>query len=270
MDGKLRRGGASRLKKAIGRAGERIARGAPVVLLLDLDGTLADFKVDPRRVSLPASTRRTLSKFAKKHRVVIVTGRSATQAAAIVGVPRVEVVGLHGREHLRGRKLVRRPVAKKTRVALSRLLLVALSLSAPLAGSRVENKLPGGVAFHTRGSKPGAAKRAEAAFLRAIERERKNGVEAMLGKRVVEARAAGCSKGTAVLAVLVETPGDAVVLFAGDDRTDEDAHEALVAHHALTVLVAKRPRPTHAKLRAPGIAAFARALANLAWYLPDR
>lgn len=269
MDGELRRRGSARLKRAIERAGERIARGAPLLLMLDLDGTLTDFEVDPKDVSLPAATRKLLDRFVRAGaRVVIVTGRDAKSTAAIVRVPRLEIVGLHGRETLRGKRLVRRPVARTTLAALGRLLAIARALAADLPGSRVEDKRPGGVAFHTRGAKQRDAKKAEAVLARAIAREKKHGVEPMNGKRVVEARAAGCSKGTAVRSLLEETADGAVALFAGDDLTDEDAHRALAKTGALTVLVSKRPRPTHAKLRAPGIPAFARALARLAWYLP--
>jgi trehalose-phosphatase len=43
----------------------------------------------------------------------------------------------------------------------------------------------------------------------------------------VELRSRGADKGTAVLRLLAETPRGAVVVYLGDDETDEDAFAAL-------------------------------------------
>lgn len=270
MDGKLpRRGGRGRpvlttgkttknttVARELRRARKRLAAGDPLLALLDLDGTLADFVVDPKDVRMFPGVRAALRRLLRLPgaRVVIVTGRDARKARAIVAVEGIEVSGLHGREYVdRGGKLRRIPVPAKARARLATLLKEARVLSAALPGSRVEDKTPGGVAFHTRGAPDAAAAlRAERTFARSIRAAHSAGVEVMAGKRVIEARAAGVSKGTAVRALVAEevSRGRApVVLFAGDDLTDEDAHRALARTDAFTILVSRRPRPTAARTR---------------------
>ena len=250
----------SRLPPRGGRA-RRIAAGDPLLALLDLDGTLADFVVDPKDVRMFPGVRAVLRRLLRLPgaRVVIVTGRDARKARAIVGLDGVEVSGLHGREFVdRAGRLRRIPVPAKARARLATLLKEARALSAALPGSRVEDKLPGGVAFHTRGAPDeGAALRAERTFARSIRAARASGIAPMAGKRVIEARVAGVSKGTAVRALVAEevAKGRApVVLFAGDDLTDEDAHRALAGTDAFTILVSRRPRPTAARTRVREIA----------------
>lgn len=270
MDGKLpRRGGRGRsaltkkttVARELARARKRIAAGDPLLALLDLDGTLADFVVDPKDVRMFPGVRVALRRLLRLPgaRVVIVTGREARKARVIVGVDGVEVSGLHGREFVdREGKLQRIPVPAKARARLGTLLKEARALSAALPGSRVESKLPGGVAFHTRGAPDApAALRAERAFARRIRAARASGIAPMAGKRVIEARVAGVSKGTAVRALVADVvrKGRApVVLFAGDDLTDEDAHRALAGTDAFTILVSRRPRPTAARTRVREIA----------------
>lgn len=265
MDGKLpRRGGRGRrvltakttVARELARAKRRIAAGDPLLAMLDLDGTLADFVVDPKDVRMFPGMREILRRLLKLPgaRVVIVTGRDARQARAIVGVDGIEVSGLHGREYVdRAGKLRREPIPARARTRLARLLKEARALAAGLPGSRVEDKKGGGVAFHTRGAPDAvAAARAEKIFVRSVRGARKDGIQPMLGKRVVEARVAGVSKGTAVRALVEgeKKKGRApVVLFAGDDLTDEDAHRALAKTDAWTILVSAKPRPTAAKTR---------------------
>jgi trehalose 6-phosphate phosphatase len=98
-----------------------------------------------------------------------------------------------------------------------------------------------------------------------VRAEKKHGIDLLLGKRLTEARAGGVSKGTAAREIAADDPR-ATVLFAGDDRTDEDAHRALSRRRrAITVKVG--PGATQAKHRVRDIAAFREALASVAWYL---
>ena len=52
-------------------------------------------------------------------------------------------------------------------------------------------------------------------------------VEVLPGHRVIEVRAAGVNKGTYVSRVTQDVEPDALVLCAGDDRTDHDMYRAL-------------------------------------------
>lgn len=209
--------------------------------------------------------RALLARLARRARVVILTGRVASEARRIARLP-VEVVGLHGREWMsKGGALRRRPVAPAARRALGRLLRIARELASGLPGSRVEDKRPGGVALHTRGATGRAGRAAERAFARAVRAEKRHGIDLLLGKRLTEARAGGVSKGTAAREIAADDPRS-IVFFAGDDRTDEDAHRALARRRgAITVKIGAGV--TAAKHRVRDIAAFREALASLAWYL---
>ena len=79
------------------------------------------------------------------------------------------------------------------------------------------------------------------------------GLEIVTGKRVVEARGCDADKGVALQALLAEAPfaGRAPV-FAGDDRTDEDAFAAAVAAGGHGVKVGDGP--TAARYRCAGVA----------------
>ena len=61
----------------------------------------------------------------------------------------------------------------------------------------------------------------------------------------IELRVPGRSKATAVEQLLAESGADPVSAYLGDDRTDEDAFQA-IASHGLGVLVRPDLRPTAA------------------------
>ena len=256
------------------RAIARLERGAPLLVMLDLDGTIADFKVDPAKVALYPGVREVLAKLLAREntRIVIVTGRRARQAFELVGFEAIDVVGLHGREWLTNGRSRIEPVAASARRALDRLLVLVDRIAKRTAGARAEDKRPGGVVLHTRGAPPAKASAAEAEFVDAIRAHAAAGIALMTGKRMAEARVSGATKGTAAERLAREAIAAAkkkrlpapVILFAGDDVTDEDAHRDLRKFDALTILVARRARPTAARFRVPSIAALRGVLRALA------
>jgi trehalose 6-phosphate phosphatase len=280
MDGVVpaRSGGRRRSVKPaeLSAAGKRLEKGAPLLALLDLDGTLAAIKKDPRKVRLYPGVASTLGRLAAlpNSRVVIVSGRRAAHARRIAGPAPSGIVGLHGVERIGPGRLRRVPIAARTLRALDRLFVRASRIAAGLPGLRVEDKRPGCVVLHTRGAPASVARGAEETFAAAVRAHRRDGVRLLLGKSVAEARVAGVDKGTAVRALVHEARAEArarklpkpVVVFAGDDATDEDAHRALSRTAALTILVAGSPRATAAKIRVPSIAALRRLLEQVAWY----
>jgi trehalose 6-phosphate phosphatase len=83
------------------------------------------------------------------------------------------------------------------------------------------------------------------------------------GHKVLEVRPRQADKGAAVRRLCSEWPAFTPVYF-GDDATDEDAFAAVNEAGGVSVLVAKRPRPTAARYRLKDPAAVARCLARLA------
>ena len=113
---------------------------------------------------------------------------------------------------------------------------------------RIERK-PGCLALHWRGLEQGEILR-----LRSIVEESWGEVAASNGLMVtefnggMEVRAPDRHKGDVVRMVLGEEPQGTVAAYLGDDRTDEDAFEA-IKDRGLGILVADRSRPSGASLR---------------------
>ena len=75
-------------------------KGRPLLLLLDVDGTLAPIVPDPSLARVPDDTRRIIASLASRAdvHVVLVSGRAAHDARRVVGVERVWTIGNHGAE----------------------------------------------------------------------------------------------------------------------------------------------------------------------------
>ncbi|MGQ9607641.1 MAG: trehalose-phosphatase [Thermogutta sp.] len=228
----------------------RLAGGARGVLLCDYDGTLAAFREVPAEAVPYPWVRPLLEEIAALGtRVVLVTGRTADDLAAVFPPEGLEVWASHGCERRfpdgRVRVLPAEPAAEQALDALHARLR-----EAPLA-ARSERK-PGALAVHVRGLPP--------AEIAATEREVRRLAESLVAGSLQllpfnggwEFRAAGVDKGRAVRVILEEELAkNPMIAYLGDDRTDEDAFAAL-GPRGLKVLVSDRPRPTLADLRLSG------------------
>ena len=228
---------------------------AKPVLLLDYDGTLAPFRVDRFKARPWAGVRKLLTRIQNQGltRVVVVTGRPATEIAPLLGVdPAPEVWGLHGAErlHANGRRELE-IVPPETHAKLDAL---CAKLQGDHLAGLIEEK-PNAVAMHWRGVAPGRA--------RAIEKRTRALFEPLAqmdGLTVLEFEAglelrAGRDKGEAVRMLLDETGSEvpSPIAYLGDDLTDEAAFRA-IKEHGLGVLVRRQWRATDADvwLRPPG------------------
>jgi trehalose 6-phosphate phosphatase len=198
---------------ADGRAAlDELARG-PALLAFDFDGTLAPIVKDRSSAELPAETRRLLRALALMYPCAVISGRSrADVAARLTAIPLLAIVGNHGAEAGRG------PIDRSRRarlVAWKRSLEGALD-SEP--GVEIEDKRFS-IAVHYRHAPVRAT--ARHAVLRAAGSL--PGVRVFGGHAVVNVVPADApNKGTALQALVART-GAGPVLYAGDDRTDEDA-----------------------------------------------
>lgn len=207
--------------------------GSPLLILLDIDGTLAPIAPTPEEASVPSATRRAvrnLVRLAAVH-VAAVTGRAAPDGRRMVDVDGLWVIGNHGMERIdpSGGLHVNPQVAPyQARVAQAAASLTTLVGDVP--GIIVENKL-WTLSVHYRladhAAVPGVEK-----VLRDVARELALRVTA--GKEVFELRPpVDVNKGTAAvelareLGVREASQPPSSVLYAGDDRTDEDAFRLL-------------------------------------------
>jgi trehalose 6-phosphate phosphatase len=230
-----------------------LAQASPLLALFDIDGTLAPLAPRPELAVVPGATRRALADLAARPgvRVGLVTGRAAHDGARMVPVPGLWIIGNHGVEtwdpdgarHVDQHALDAQP-------ALARAAQTLASPVAAVPGAMLEDKR-WGISIHTRLAEPAAVPALEAEVRRVAERE---GLRAVEGKKIVELRIpAELDKGTAILALaarlgVLEDGGAGAVLFAGDDRTDEDAFRRLRAAgvRSVTVRVGEPDAPTDA------------------------
>lgn len=219
----------------------RQARG--LALLCDFDGTLVGFRLRPRSVSLNPSVRAAIRRLVRHPGVQfwIVTGRKIADVRRHVRVRGVRYAGLHGWE-TDHRQASRR--AKQAARALLEPFLENISAAlAPRRGIRIEDK---GVTIgvHYRGARPSSVGMAWRT-LQAALRSSGKGLRVIRGCRVWEVVPPQVKgKGTAVRSILATVHGRPLVIYIGDDTTDESAFFSLPK--AITVKVGKG-RPTRAR-----------------------
>jgi trehalose 6-phosphate phosphatase len=196
-------------------------------LLFDIDGTLAPIVDDPEDAAVPEATRDVLRSLASRYALLAcVTGRRALEARWIVGVEELVYSGNHGLELLRPGATepeLDPAVAEDARRARDFVLdLDAEDVSA--AGLRLESKGPI-QAIHWRGAPDEAAAERQARRIGGFAEHA--GLAPHWGRKVLEIRPVGdIDKGTAVEHLLSGTDVSAA-LFAGDDRGDLAAFDAL-------------------------------------------
>ena len=184
-------------------------------LLLDVDGTLAPIVPDPAAARVPEGTRRELERLRARYALVAcVSGRTAEEAAEVVGLAGLRVIGEHG--------LSLAPDAEGWRDTVQAFATTVAP--AEVEGLVLERKRLSLTWHYRRAADAVAAVRALEAV---AERARAEGLVPRWGRRVLEVRPPiGADKGTAVELLLAEA-GVTRALYAGDDETDLDAFRAL-------------------------------------------
>jgi len=236
----------------------RVAEAQRSALLLDFDGTLAPFRLDPATVRPWAGVSELLDKIRSEGRshVAIVSGRPARQVATQLGLDTpVEVWGLHGAEHLLpSGDMEREALPAEQTEALHAARQAIEELDMPL---RVEEKW-NAVVLHWRGASRGFAESARTRTGEILTPfAALPGMSLLVFDGGIELRG-GRNKGDAVRLLSQSLPVGAPAAYLGDDTTDEDAFEAL-GEEGLSVLVRRIWRPTAAQvwLRPPaGLRAF--------------
>jgi trehalose 6-phosphate phosphatase len=186
-----------------------VADPASAALFLDIDGVLAPIVARPEAARVPEETRRELRRLAARYALVAcITGRSAADAHAIVGVPELTYVGDHGLE-----------LDPQAEEWTGRLAAFLATVSWPALEPKRFT-----AALHFRNVPSEEAARHE---LDAIaERARAAGFATRYGRKVLEiVPPLLADKGTAIR-MLLEERGLRRALVAGDDTTDLDAFAA--------------------------------------------
>lgn len=240
----------------------------PRALLLDYDGTLAPFRVERDQAVPYPELRHRLQEIirAARTRVVVISGRALHDLIPLLGLePVPELWGCHGWERLLADGEYRGPDLEPG----LRQALDEAHQRARWAGLNGHCELkPAGIAVHWRGMDEGSVKRLRSGIQAAWEPlKRQPQLELHEFDAGVELRVTGCGKGHAVARILRELDDNAIVAYAGDDRTDEDAFRAL-SGRGLSILVRREYRETAADLWLRPPQELARFLA--AWLAADK
>lgn len=222
----------------------KVAGTTSQALLLDYDGTLAPFSVDRHQAVPYPAVPDLLDRIRSftNTRLVVVTGRRAFEAAALLGLKKIEVWGCHGmtRIHPDGRY----DLPNLDEDSVGKIFEASKLIGQEGLIDLVEFK-PAALAIHWRGMEAAAnevARRVEKVWSMLHSHK---GLELLKFDGGMEIRVAGRNKGDAVRTILAEMGGHSAVAYLGDDHTDEDAFEALRGH-GLSVLVRNEYRPTSA------------------------
>lgn len=198
--------------------------------ILDYDGTLTPIVASPRAAALAPSVRKTLARLAASERVrlAILSGRALGDVRARVGLDGVVYGGCHGLEIQGAGLRFRHPRARASRIAAARRALAAGAASIP--GARVEFK---GLAVSLHYRQVAPSRRTAARALAARVARRMPDLSVIAGHAVVDfVPRVGWNKGTAARWIArrlgpARSRGRPIVLYAGDDVTDEAAFAAL-------------------------------------------
>jgi trehalose-phosphatase len=214
--------------------------GTPLVIMLDVDGTLAPIVSRPEDAAVAPATRAVLERLVAMPdvHVILVSGRAASDAHGIVGVRGVWTVGNHGFEVVSPNgELETDPDLADQSAAIAQAARELEPIVAAVTGAKLENKR-WTLSVHYR-----LAARDAVPPLRAEVERVALGLRLRMtdGKEIVEVRpVAKIDKGTAVVMMgerLHAFENGASILFAGDDRTDEDAFRSLRARSPRAVTI---------------------------------
>lgn len=200
----------------------------PLLIALDVDGTISPIVRNPDLASIPEPTLQTLERLASIPSlfVALVTGRdldSLSRMEQLEGIWRgVE----HGGVVLApGERIAERALSDSQRLALRRFGDWARTHA---QDAFIELK-PQAVAVHVRAIAETDPERAEQLLTEADTLAGSLGLHVRRGKALREAEAVRHDKGSAVAELIART-GASSVFFAGDDVTDFPAIELAAAH----------------------------------------
>lgn len=227
------------------------------ILALDYDGTLAPFQVDRMAARPLAGIPEVMASILERGgtRVAVISGRPLDELAELMGrlFDRVTAVGAHGWqwkdpggpiEELEPGPAVKARLERAAQAARRAGREILPAESGP--DSRIEVKTAS-VAAHTRGLDPERARR----WLDLVRKEwtaASEGLELLGFDGGLELRDPARDKGRAVRELGKRHPDHDLMVYLGDDRTDEDAFLALDSRGA-GIKVGGQDAPSAARYR---------------------
>ena len=187
------------------------------IFFLDYDGTLAPIVSEPMQAFPHPELPALLQQLLEAYPAWIVTGRDLRALGRLLPV-RLPAVGLHGVEWGIVGEVHEERISDSDRETIRSLRKKVPALE----GVSLEDKGALFAVHYRNAPDPDEARQALANWARAAP----DTLQIIWGKRVVELRPRGQSKGEVVTELLARYPGREPV-YLGDDATDEDAFRAL-------------------------------------------
>ncbi len=220
------------------------------LLLLDYDGTLADFRIDRFTARPWAGVRELLTQIQNDGRTQlrVITGRPASEINPLLQLASpVEVWGLHGAERLYTDG--RRELQEAPPEAAQKLEELRVILRRNAFGGLFEDK-PNAAVMHWRGHSAHSSRQIEQKTRALFEPAALvSGLSLLPFESGIELRA-GRDKGGAISAIAEVSPAETPVAFLGDDLTDECGFRSVnrMCNPHVTVLVRRALRDTAAEI----------------------
>jgi len=204
----------------------RTKTASRVIIFLDYDGTLNPVALRPELALLPPRIGEILRKLAFRgnFEVGIISGRSLAEIKALIGLGGLAYAGNHGLEIECREEAFVHPMATKASSLLKELYSQLVERLAGISGIILEDK-QFSLSVHYRLVAKSEVKKVKALFREVVEASEKQGkVRITEGKEVIEVRPpVDWDKGKAIEWLLSRYQAEnSVVIFAGDDVTDED------------------------------------------------
>jgi len=216
-------------RELVGGLRERFARARKRLIFLDYDGTLVPFASEPgaARPDRPLLDLLTQLQADDANEVYLISGRDRHTLAAWFRDVDLHLVAEHG-AWIRQRRSDWRLFKPLSADWKARLLPILRTYADHLAGALLEEK-EYSLAFHYRRCDPElGAQRAKQLSHELTQFTANFAVQVLEGKKVVEVRNAGTTKGATAQQIAADLAPD-LVLAIGDDETDEDLFRALPA-----------------------------------------
>ena len=245
---------------------DTLRNGRALALFADYDGTLSQIVKDPAKAEITKDMRSALSEVASRHTVAVISGRDRPFVEERVGIKGLWYAGNHGLDiagpgkkmvHPKAERVV--PIVQEIEERLRRELSM-------IKGVLLERKRFS-LAVHYRNVQPEETERVRSSALKIARTF--EGVRARPGKMVLELQPdLDWNKGSAVEWLrdsLGIEPSTTLVVYIGDDETDEDAFEA-INDWGVGVFVGPRISTSLASYRLsnpPEVLEFLRRLAQL-------
>ena len=228
-------------------------------LFLDIDGCLIDLAETPDGIVIPQGLPATLARLSDRMggALALVTGRKLDWVDAAFAPQRFPVAGLHGFQRRRADgQAVEVPVPSGMDIARARLARFA-----DIDGMVVEDKgIAMGLHYRQAPEREAEARAAMAALATDVG----PAWELQFGKKVIELRPAGATKGGAVTAFLSEAPfAGRIPVAIGDDVTDETMFPIANDRGGLSIRIADPSEPTAARAHLPSPAALRTTLERI-------